>query len=351
MNQFFVKTHLLLVLVLLSLFACKPAAEPVAGTATQATESQASSLAVTEPRAEKRPFEITGHGDTRVDEYYWLRDDTRSDPEVLAYLEAENQYFESQMAHTEALQKTLFDEMTARLDPDDSSVPYEQNGYWYYNRFEPGKEYAIYARRKGSMDAPEEILVDGNQRAGGHNFYQQRGIEVSDDNRYVAIAEDTTGRRINTISVLDTRTGAYLPGQIGNADDSLAWSADGAFLFYLDKHPETLLGYRVMRHQLGSDPSTDVLVYEETDNTFYTEIFRSRSKDYIMLAHTNTDTSEVKVLDAREPLSEFRYILPRETGHEYDVDHANGLFYIRTNWEAENFRVMSATLEDAPDKS
>jgi oligopeptidase B len=351
MKQFFAKTHLLLVFVLLSLFACKPTTGPVAATQPQVVENQASLLAVEEPRAQKRPIELTEHGDTRVDEYYWLRDDTRSDPEVLAYLEAENQYFDSQMAHTEALQKTLFDEMTGRLDPDDSSVPYQQNGYWYYKRFEPGKEYAIYARRKGSMDAPEEILVDGNQRAEGHNFYQQRGIEVSDDNRYVAIAEDTTGRRINTISVLDTRSGAFLPVQIGNAGDSLAWSADGGYLFYLDKHPETLLGYRVMRHQLGSAPSGDVLVYEETDNTFYTDIFRSRSKDYIMLAHTNTDTSEVKVLDAHQPLSDFQYILPRETGHEYDVDHANGLFYIRTNWNAKNFRVMSATLEDAPDKS
>ncbi len=211
MKQFFAKTHLLLALVLFSLFACKPAAEPVAGTAPQATESATSSPVVAEPKAGKRPFEITEHGDTRVDEYYWLRDDTRSDPEVLAYLEAENQYFESQMAHTEALQKTLFDEMTGRLDPDDSSVPYEKNGYWYYNRYEPGKDYAIYARRKGSMDAAEEILVDGNQRAEGHSFYQLMGIEVSDDHRYVAIAEDTVGRRINTIRVLDTQTGEFLP--------------------------------------------------------------------------------------------------------------------------------------------
>jgi len=340
---------LALALILLGLYACKPSTEPVAGPQTAGAQTDAS--AISEPRAEKRPFELTQHGDTRVDEYYWLRDDSRSDPEVLAYLEAENQYFESEMAHTAGLQKALFDEMTARLDPDDSSVPYLRDGYWYYSRYEPGKEYAIHARRKGSMDAGEEILVDGNQRAEGHSFYQLMGIEVSDDHRYVAIAEDTVGRRINTIRVLDTQTGEFLPAEIGNAEESLAWSADGQYLFYLDKHPETLLGYRVMRHQLGSDPASDVLVYEESDNTFYTSVSRSRSGDFILISHTNTDTSEVKVLDAREPLADFRFILPRETGHEYEVDHANGRFFIRTNWDAENFRVMSVSLEDAPDKS
>jgi len=341
-------------LILASLAACKPADEPVTATGSPAAATAVAATAsgsVSEPLAEKRPFELTRHNDTRVDEYYWLRDDSRSNPEVLAYLEAENLYFEDQMAHTAGLQKTLFDEMTGRIDPDDSSVPYEQNGYWYYNRYEPGKEYAIYARRKGSMDAEEEILVDGNQRAEGHNFYQLMGIEVTDDHRYVAIAEDTTGRRINTIRVLDTQTGEFLPDQIGNAEASLAWSADGQYLFYIDKHPATLLGYRVMRHQRGSDPAADALVYEEADNTFYTEVSRSRSKAYIMLVHNNTDTSEVKVLNASEPLGDFQYILPREAGHEYDVDHANGLFYIRTNWGAENFRVMSVSLEDAPDKS
>ena len=301
--------------------------------------------------AEKKPYQMNIHGDARVDEYYWLRDDSRSDPEVLAYLEAENQYFDSEMAHTAELQKTLYDEMTGRLDPVDSSVPYEKDGYWYYNRFELNREYAIYARRKGSMRAEEEILLDGNQRAEGHDFYQLMGIEVSDDHRYVAIAEDRVGRRINTISILDTQTGEFLPERIVNAEGELAWSADGNYLFYLDKHPETLLGYRVMRHRRGSDPVEDVLVYEEADNTFYTSLYRSRSQDYIMLVHTQTETSEVKVLEAGEPLGEFRYILPRETGHEYSADHANGLFYLRTNWNAENFRVVSVSLEDAPDKS
>lgn len=304
-----------------------------------------------EPRAEKRPHELTLHGDTRVDEYYWLRDDDRTDPEVLAYLEAENAYFEQVMEPTRKLQTALYDEMVGRLDPDESSVPYEKDGWWYYYRYEPGKDYAIYARRQGSMEAIEEILIDANARAEGHEFYNLGNLEMSDDHRYAAIAEDTLSRRIYEIRILDTETGEFLPDEIGNASPALAWSADGKYLFYLDKHPETLLAYRVMRHEIGTDPASDVLVYEEADNRFYTSLYRSRSGDYLILAHRETETAEVQLLAADEPLGQFKPFLPREAGHEYGLDHANGRFFIRTNWEAENFRVMSATLETGGDKS
>ena len=304
-----------------------------------------------EPHAEKRPHELTLHGDTRLDEYYWLRDEDRSDPEVLAYLEAENAYFEQVMEPTQELQATLYDEMVGRLDPDESSVPYEKDGWWYYYRYEPGKDYAIYARRQGSMDAIEEILIDANVRADGREFYNLGNLEMSDDHRYAAIAEDTLSRRIYEIRILDTGTGEFLPDVIGNASAALAWSADGKYLFYLDKHPETLLAYRVMRHELGTDPASDELVYEEADNRFYTSLYRSRSGDYLILAHSETETTEVQLLPADEPLGQFKPFLPREAGHEYDLDHANGRFFIRTNWEAENFRVMSATPENASNKS
>ena len=299
----------------------------------------------------KRPHEMTLHSHTRVDEYFWLRDDTRKDPEVLAYLEEENAYFEKLMKPVAGIQETMFEEMTARLDPDESSVPYLKDGYWYYSRYEPGKEYAIQARRKGSMDADEEILVDGNQRAEGHEFYQLSGMEVSDDHRYVAIAEDTTGRRINEIRILDTQNSEFLPELIGNANGSLAFSADGQYLFYLNKNLETLLAYQLMRHKLGTDSAEDALVYEETDNTYYNGVGRSRSGDFIALMHRNTDTTEVQLLAADDPLGTFKPFLPRETGHEYDIDHADGRFFIRTNWNAENFRVMTVKLEDSADKS
>jgi oligopeptidase B len=201
------------------------------------------------------------------------------------------------------------------------------------------------------MDAQEEILVDGNQRASGHDFYRLMGMEVSDDHRYVAIAEDTTGRRINEIRILDTQSSEFLPELITNASGSLAFSADGAYLFYLNKDLETLLAYQVMRHKLGTDSSEDVMVYEETDNTFYSGLGRTRSGEYVGLVHQNTDTTEVQLLAASNPLGNFKPFLPRETGHEYDIDHADGRFFIRTNWQAQNFRVMTADLENSADKS
>ena len=309
------------------------------------------STTVKQPMPEKRHHEMTLHGHTRVDEYFWLRDDTRKDPQVLAYLEEENAYFEKIMEPVAAMQETMFEEMTARLDPDESSVPYLKDGYWYYSRYEPKSEYAIHARRKGSMDAEEEVLVDGNKRAMGHEFYRLMGMEVSDDHRYVAIAEDFSGRRINEIRILDTQNDKFLPELIGNASSTLAWSADGQYLFYLNKNVETLLAYQLMRHKIGTDNSEDVLVYEETDNTFYNGVGRSRSGEYIGLTHQNTDTTEVQLLAANDPLGTFKPFLPREVGHEYDIDHADGRFFIRSNWQADNFRVMTVDLENSADKS
>ena len=346
------RTIYLLTALLLSLTACQKAEEPAAQAEPEVAAAETTDTpTMAEPRAEKRPHEMTLHGVTRVDDYYWLRDDTRSDPEVLAYLEAENDYFDAAMKHTESLQESLYEEMVGRLDPDESSVPYEKDGWWYYYRYEPGKDYAIHARRRGSMEAEEEILVDGNQRAEGHDYYRLGNLEMSDDHRYAAIAEDTLSRRIHEIRILDTQSGEFLPEVIGNANASMAWSADGQYLFYLDKHPETLLAYRVMRHRLGTDPAEDVLVYEEKDNRFYTGLWRSRSGDYIMLQHQETNTSEVQLLSAGDPTGDFKPFLPRETDHEYSVDHANGVFFIRTNWQAENFRVMTAELDTTADKA
>ena len=348
------KTHVLLIFSTMFLIACEPASESVSQSGPVKSDQDSPdspSTNVNQPMPEKHPHEMTLHGHTRVDEYFWLRDDTRKDPQVLAYLEEENAYFDKVMEPVAAMQETLFEEMTARLDPDESSVPYLKDGYWYYSRYDPESEYAIHARRKGSMDAEEEVLVDGNERTLGHEFYQLMGMEVSDDHRYVAIAEDFSGRRINEIRVLDTQTGEFLPEMIGNASSSLAFSADGQYLFYLNKDVDTLLAFQLMRHKMGTDVADDVLVYEETDNTYYNGVGRSRSGEYIGLTHQNTDTTEVQLLAANNPLGTFKPFLPREVGHEYDIDHADGRFFIRTNWQAENFRVMTVDLENSADKS
>ena len=348
------KTFVFLIFSTMFLIACEPASESVSQSEPVKSDQDSPdspSTNVNQPMPEKRPHEMTLHGHTRVDEYFWLRDDTRKDPQVLAYLEEENAYFDKVMEPVAAMQETLFEEMTARLDPDESIVPYLKDGYWYYSRYEPKREYAIHARRKGSMDAEEEILVDGNERTLGHEFYQLMGLEVSDYHRYVAIAEDFSGRRINEIRILDTQNGEFLPEIIGNASSSLAFSAGGQYLFYLNKDVETLLAYQLMRHKIGTDVADDVLVYEETDNTFYNGVGRSRSGEYIGLTHQNTDTTEVQLLAANDPLGTFKPFLLREVGHEYDVDHADGRFFIRTNWQAENFRVMTVDLENSADKS
>jgi len=301
----------------------------------------------TTPRTEKRPHAISAHGHTRVDDYYWLRDDTRNDPDVIAHLKQENKYFDRIMAPTRALQNTLFDEMTARLDPDESSVPYPLGGSWYYRRYETGREYPIQARRKNNMATDEEILLDCNQRAQGHEYYSLGGFEVSDDGTRLAIAEDTVSRGLHTIRVLDLETHEFTTDLITGTAASMAWSADGRYLFYLKKHPQTLLAYQVMRHELGSDCKQDVLVYEESDNSFYTSLERSRSRDYIFLNHHSSETSEVQYLPATRPLEHFQPFLPRQCGHEYDLDHAAGRFYIRSNFEAINFRVFSTSIENA----
>ncbi|MFT5138525.1 MAG: oligopeptidase B [Lysobacterales bacterium] len=339
-------TRLLMVVFAACLLAC----EPNSRTEMQSPVNQIPKPAE-EPMPEKRPHEMTLHGDTRVDEYYWLRDDSRSDPDVLAYLNEENAYFNKVMEPLAGLQKTLFEEITARINPDDSGVPYERDGYWYYYRYEPGSEYAIHARRKGNMEAQEEILIDENERAQGHKFYNLRAMAVSEDHRYVAIAEDTTGRRINQIRFLNTVTGEYLAEQIGNASNALAFSSDGQYLFYHNLDLQTLLDSEVMRHKLGTNASEDVLVYKELDNTFYSWVFTSRSRDYIFLFLQSTNSTEVRWLAADDPMGEFKPFLPREADHEYSIDHADGRFFIRTNWQAENFRLMSSSIEHSSDKS
>jgi len=297
---------------------------------------------LTPPIAEIRPYTITSpHGD-RVDNYYWLRDDSREDSDVLAYLAAENTYTAAQLAPVRPLEKGLFDELAGRIKKDDSTVPSRHRGYWYYERYEGDSEYPILARREDSVDAPEEIMLDGNVLAQGHDYFDIANYDVSADNRLLAYAEDTYGRRIHTIRFKDLTTGEMLPDALPGNSSALAWADDNRTLFYIEKDPVTLLGVRVRKHRLGDDPANDAVVYEETDHSFYMSLGHTGDDRYVVLHVSSTVADEVHYLPAGDPDGEFRVLIPRERDHEYDADHVGNRWIIRTNWQAENFRIVAA---------
>jgi oligopeptidase B len=281
---------------------------------------------------------LVEHGQARTDDYYWLKD--RDNPEVVKYLEAENAYTAAVLGHTQALQEKLFEEIVGRIKPTDASVPYREGDYLYYYRYEEGKEYRVHCRRKGSMEAPEEVMLDGNELGKGSAFFSLSSPKVSPDQSILAFATDTVGRRFYTLRFKDLGSGKLLDDALPDVTGISAWANDSKTVFYVKQNPETLRWYRVYRHVLGTDPGQDALVYEEADETFSVYVGKSRSKRYLAIASSQTLASEVRFLDADDPQGEFEIFEPRQTGHEYDVDHRGDKFYIRTNLGAKNFRLM-----------
>jgi oligopeptidase B len=311
-----------------------------------AAPSARASEAPTPPVAAQRAHEVKApHGAVRADEYYWLRDDKREAPDMLAYLNAENAYADAVMAPLAPLKQTIYDEIVGRVLQDDASVPYFEDGYWYYTRFETGKDYSITARRKGTMDAPEEILLDQNVMAAGKDFFQVGAWEVSPDGTTLAWAEDLNGRRQYTIKVKDIASGELLDSAITGASGNIVWGDDNKTIWYVENDPKTLLTTHVKTHVIGTPASDDVLVYTETDNSFYMGIGRTRSKQYICIGVGSTVSSEQRCTKAASP-GDFTVIAPRERDVEYSADHHAGRWVITTNWNAPNFRVMTAA-EDA----
>ncbi len=290
------------------------------------------------PIAKVVPHELENLGDVRVDNYYWLKD--RENPEVIAYLNAENDYTASVMADAKPLKETLFAEMKARIKEDDESVPYRENGYFYYNRFEEGNEYAIYCRKQGSLDAKEEVMLDGNLLAKGHDYFAVRGREVSSGNDIIAYAVDTTGRRVYTIHFRNLKTGEEYSDKLTSATGNMAWANDNKTLFYTTMNPETLRWDKIYRHTLGDDPAKDEMVFEEKDDTFNCGVGKTKSQKYIFIESSQTLSSEMRFLDADNPKGKFKMFLARERDHEYSIEHFGNYFYIRTNWDAKNFRLM-----------
>ena len=293
------------------------------------------------PAIAKKPHTVTApHGAERRDDYYWLRDDSRKNPEMLAVLAAENAYADAVLAKSKPTADALYAEITGRIKQDDASVPYLKKGYWYYSRFETGKDYAIIARRKGTMDAPEEILFDQNAMAAGKGYFSIGDWEISPDNGKVAWAEDSVGRRQYRLFVKDLATGQVQADVVDNVEPNIVWADDNRTLFYIEKDPVTLLSKRVKTHVLGSDPARDALVYEEADDSFYMGIGRTRSDQFICIQVQSTVSSEMRCTPAAKP-GAFTVFAPRQRDVEYSADHLGGRWVIRTNWNAPNFRLMT----------
>lgn len=325
------------------LLACVATAV-VACNTTSPTPHSMSQEIPTPPTVEIRPKQLEAHGHVRVDNYYWLNQ--RDNPEVLAYLEAENAYMDALTAHTNDLQKELFDEIKGRIKQDDTSVPYLKDGHFYYSRVEDGDQYPSYCRKRGNLDGLEQVLLDMNAMAEGHDFYAIGGRNVSPNGELLLFGVDTSGRRIYTLQIKDLTTGKFLDDVIPDVTSNTAWANDGKTLFYSRKDPKTLRSYQVWRHELGQSVEQDVLVFEETDDTFRCYVTKSASKRFLMIVSSQTVSDEVRYLDADKPTGEFQVFTPRGRNHEYSVDHFGDHFYVRTNDEAKNFRLMRTPVTD-----
>lgn len=298
-------------------------------------------IAVNIPAAAKQPKTLEIHGDIRTDNYFWLRE--RENEAVLDYLRKENDYYNALTAHTADFQESLFKEMKGRIREDDQSVPYKQNGYWYLTRFEKGREYPVYSRKKDTLEAPEEVLFNCNELAAGQEYFNLKGISVSPNNRLAAFGVDTVSRRQYNIQIKDLQTGELFPDKIENTTGAAVWANDNKTLFYTKKDPVTLRSDKVYRHILGSPAEDDELVFHEEDDTFYTYVTKSKSKKFIIIGSVSTVTSEYRILEANTPEAAFTVFSPRTRGLEYSIYHYGNDFYILTNKDkATNFKVMKA---------
>ncbi|MBL4658918.1 MAG: S9 family peptidase [Alcanivoracaceae bacterium] len=301
------------------------------------------------PKAKKDIYKHIQHDDVRIDNYQWLRDDDRKNPEVIAYLEQENSYTDHILTEQKPLIDRLYNEIVARLPTKEQTVPSQIDDYWYYSRFANNTEYRIYARKKGDLSAKEEIMVDMNDRAKDMSYFQSNFQAISPNHKVLGFSEDTTGRRKYSLHFKNLTTGEMYADVIEETTGEIVWALDNKTFFYTKKHPVTLLPYRIYRHELGSSQE-DALVYEEKDNTFYISIHASTSKKYVIINIGSTTSSEVCILDASNPSGEFRSFLPREPDHEYSIEELDDEFYILTNWQAKNFRIMKTDLAHSHDK-
>ncbi len=295
------------------------------------------------PIAERIPKELEIHGDVRIDDYYWLNE--RENPKVIDYLNAENAYYDAMTSHTKQFQEDLFEEMKSRIKEDDESVPYKKNGYYYITKYETGKQYPVYTRKKGSLEANEEVIVDVNELAKGHDYYALTGLNVNRINTVAAFGIDTVSRRQYDIRFKNLENHEFFPEVIENTTGSTAWANDHKTVFYARKDPVTLRSDKIYKHVLGTDVKEDVLVYEEKDETFWTFVYKSKSNKFVIIGSYSTLSTEYSYLDADKPEGAFKIIQPRIRELEYSVAHYGDDFYILTNDDkALNFKLMKTPI-------
>jgi len=304
---------------------------------------------LTPPIATKKPKELTIHNHTRVDDYFWLRlsDEQKNaenpdehTQEVIDYLNAENEYTKSELKHTEGFQEKLYEEIVGRIKKQDESVPYKSNGYWYYTRYNEGQEYTIYCRKLETLEAEEEIMLDANELAEGHEYFQIGGMSISNDNKMLAYGVDTVSRRQYNVYFKNLETRDTLETTIPNTTGGCTWANDNKTVFYTKKDEATLRSDKIYKHKVGIDTAKDTLVYHETDATYYTGIYKTKSKKYLIIWSGSTLTNHYQMLEADNPGGAFRDFYSREENLEYSIAHFEDKFYVVTNWKAKNFRLM-----------
>ncbi len=297
------------------------------------------------PVAKKINKELTQHGDTRIDPYYWLNE--RTSPEVIDYLMAENAYTKKMLEHTEALQETIYQEIVGRIKKDDTSVPYRRNGYFYQTQYQEENEYPVYVRKPATDSAKEEVMLNVNELAKDFGYYATGGLNVSPDNQILAYGEDTLSRRIYTIRFKNLKTGEMLEDHIPNTTGSVTWAADNKTVFYSVKD-DALRSYKIFKHKLGTDAAQDTEIYHEADETFRTFVYKTTSQKYLVIGSFATLTNEYRILETDNPDGEFRIFQPRDRAGnlEYSFDHKNDKFYIVTNYKAKNFRLMETDIKN-----
>lgn len=315
------------------------------------TKTATQKLTFTAPVAKKIPHEMTIHGDTRVDNYYWMRDDSRSDPEMLAHLKAENLYAKEKLAHTESLQKEIFNEIKERIQKDDNSVPVKKGNFFYSYEMRGDNEYPLFIRSNDFKGSNKQILLDVNSLAKEHDYYQARSLRVSPNENLLAYAEDTVSRRIYTIRFKNLTNQTMLADQLVGTTGETEWGNDNKTLYYIKKDPQTLLGYQIFRHILGTKQTNDQLIYEEKDKEYYTRLDKSKDGSNIFIIHSSTEAKGVSIIDANNPTAQAKKFIVRENNHEYSVAKLKDWYYIKTNWQATNFRLMKVQQANISDKS